>query len=47
MCHGDVSPQAREALADMLAAIRAKLAAEAGCDPGQIIIGPVDFGTPE
>lgn len=44
MCRSSVTPAAAPLVADLLKQIAAKLARECGCDPGEVRIGPVDFG---
>lgn len=44
MCRADVKPEAEQALAGVMLALRDALCAEYGGDPEQVTCGPVDFG---
>jgi len=44
MCRVDLTPRAEVLVADLLGQIVAALAAEYGCDPADVTVGPVDFG---
>ncbi len=44
MCRSDVADSAAGPLAALLAEMRDALAVEAGLDPADVLIGPVDFG---
>ena len=44
MCRVDLTPRAELLVADLLGQIVEALAAEYGCDPADVRVGPVDFG---
>jgi hypothetical protein len=44
MCRAEVSPEAELAVALLLGALLEAIAERAGCDPAEVLIGPVDFG---
>jgi hypothetical protein len=44
MCQVDLTPRAELLVADLLRQIVEVLAAEDGCDPADVRVGPVDFG---
>lgn len=44
MCRAEVSPEAELAVALLLGALVAELAERAGCDPAEVLVGPVDLG---
>ena len=46
MCRSDVAPIVALPLAALLTEMGSVLASESGVDPGEILIGPVDFGVP-
>lgn len=46
MCRVDLTPAAAVLVGRLLGDLRAALAAETGCDPAEVRIGPVDFGDP-
>lgn len=49
MCQGPehLTPRARVLVAELLTQIATTLAAEYGCDPAEVRIGPVDFLAPD
>jgi hypothetical protein len=47
MCTVDVRPEAQELLGDLLRRLGDALARQYDCDPSEIVVGPVDFGTEE